>query len=178
MTVTAAETQTPVPQPDKIAALQPSCVIWNGDANNSTDTVEQQKKIFLQPEMDRRDYAANIPYLFAPGNHDDRGIANWHLERVWMYRQPEERSSRDWDLGRNFAVRMGDIAMIGLDTAEDKVDTNPRMMVSSSLFATSLYSTRIPVPIPATSCPTIKTNAIQQISPLGNALAQDYGDRL
>ncbi len=113
---------------DKIAALQPSCVIWNGDANNSTDTVEQQKKIFLQPEMDRRDYAANIPYLFAPGNHDDRGIANWHLERVWMYRQPEERSSRDWDLGRNFAVRMGDIAMIGLDTAEDKVDTNPRMM--------------------------------------------------
>ena len=45
-----------------------------------------------------------------------------------MYRQPEERSSRDWDLGRNFAVRMGDIALIGLDTAEDKVDTNPRMM--------------------------------------------------
>ena len=33
-----------------------------------------------------------------------------------MYRQPEERNPRDWDLGRNFAVRLGDIALIGLDT--------------------------------------------------------------
>ena len=64
-------------------------------------------------------------HLFCPGNHDLRGMANRHLERVWMYRQPEERLSRDWDLGRNFAVRMGDIALIGLDTAEDKQDTNP-----------------------------------------------------
>ena len=111
---------------DKIAAISPSCVIWNGDACNIEETVERQIRIFIKPEIDRKDYASDIPYLFCPGNHDDRGMANRHLERIWMYRQPEERSSRDWDLGRNFAVRMGDVALIGLDTAEDKLDTNPR----------------------------------------------------
>ena len=53
-----------------------------------------------------------------------------------MYRQPEERSSRDWDLGRNFAVRVGDIALIGLDTGEDKLDTNP---IFANLFASVPY---------------------------------------
>ncbi len=77
-----------------------------------------------------------MPYMFCSGNHDSRGLANRHLERVWMFRQPEERASRDWDLGRNFAVRMGDIAMIGLDTAEDKQDTNP---IFAGLFNSAAY---------------------------------------
>lgn len=111
---------------EKIAQLAPSCVIWNGDASNSEETIEAQMRIYLQPEIERKDYATQIPYLFCPGNHDFRGMANRHLERVWMYRQPEERDVRDWDLGRNFAVRMGDVAMIGLDTGEDKLDTNPK----------------------------------------------------
>ena len=110
---------------EKTIELAPSCVVWNGDASNAEETVEDQTRIFLNPEINRRDYAAYIPYLFCPGNHDSRGMANRHLERVWMFRQPEERASRDWDLGRNFAVRMGKIAMIGLDTAEDKLDSNP-----------------------------------------------------
>ena len=53
-----------------------------------------------------------------------------------MYRQPEERHSRDWDLGRNFAVRMGDVALIGLDTGEDKLDTNPKFC---NLFVSEPY---------------------------------------
>lgn len=121
---------------DKIAELNPSCVIWNGDASNVEETITAQKRIFLKPEIARKDYAAEIPYLFGCGNHDSRGMANRHMERVWMYRQPEERSSRDWDLGRNFAVRMGDIAMIGLDTAEDKQDTNP---LFAGLFNSTAY---------------------------------------
>ena len=111
---------------EKIAQLAPSCVIWNGDASNSEETIEAQMRIFLTPEIACKEYASQIPYLFCPGNHDLRGMANRHLERVWMYRQPEERASRDWDLGRNFAVRMGEVAMIGLDTGEDKLDTNPK----------------------------------------------------
>ncbi len=111
---------------EKIAQLAPSCVIWNGDACNVEETIEAQIRIFLKPEIERTDYAARLPYLFCTGNHDFRGMANRHLERVWMYRQPEEREVRDWDLGRNFAVRMGDIALIGLDTGEDKLDTNPK----------------------------------------------------
>ncbi|MBO7417563.1 MAG: metallophosphoesterase [Bacteroidaceae bacterium] len=121
---------------NKIAELAPSCVIWNGDASNVEETIEAQIRIFLQPEIERSDYAASIPYLFCPGNHDSRGMANRHLDKVWMYRQPEERQSRDWDLGRNFAVRMGDVAMIGLDTAEDKLDTNP---LFAGLFTSAPY---------------------------------------
>lgn len=121
---------------DKIAQLNPSCVVWNGDASNVEETIEAQMRIFLTPDISRKDYAAQTPYLFCPGNHDSRGMANRHLERVWMYRQPEERTPRDWDLGRNFAVRMGDIAMIGLDTAEDKLDTNP---LFAGLFNSQTY---------------------------------------
>lgn len=124
------------PAVQKIMELSPSCVIWNGDACNTEEKVESQKRIFLRPEIPQRDYATHIPYLLAPGNHDNRGFANRHLERVWMFRQPEERSARDWDLGRNFAVRMGDVAMVGLDTAEDKQDTNP---IFCNLFASAEY---------------------------------------
>lgn len=119
-----------------IAQLAPACVVWNGDACNSEETIEAQMRIFLNPEINRKDYAAEIPYLFSPGNHDFRGMANRHLERVWMYRQPEERLARDWNLGRNYAVRMGDIAMIGLDTGEDKLDTNPKF---AGLFQMKSY---------------------------------------
>ena len=121
---------------DKVAALAPTCVVWNGDACNTEETVESQVRIFLNHPIDRKDYAAETPYLFCPGNHDFRGRANRHLEHVWMYRQPEERCVRDWDLGRNFAVRMGDIALVGLDTAEDKMDTNPRF---AGLFKSAEY---------------------------------------
>jgi len=107
---------------DKIAELKPACVVWNGDACNTQETIESLLPIFYTPKIDRADYAAEIPYLFEPGNHDNRGLAARRLEQVLMFRQPEERSSRDWDLGRNFAVRCGDIAMIGLDTGEDKLD--------------------------------------------------------
>ncbi len=121
---------------DKIAQLAPECVVWNGDACNTEETVETQKQIFLKPNIKRKDYASSIPYLFCSGNHDVRGRANRHIDRIWMYRQPEERSSRDWDLGRNFAVRMGDIAMIGLDTGEDKQDTHPAF---ANLFCSGPY---------------------------------------
>ncbi|MBQ2460317.1 MAG: metallophosphoesterase [Bacteroidaceae bacterium] len=121
---------------EKIAQLQPSCVIWNGDASNTEESIEALQTMFLKPEIDRKDYAAETPYLFCPGNHDQRGMGNRHLERVWMFRQPEERSARDWDLGRNFAVRMGEIALIGLDTGEDKLDDDTRF---AGLFNNEAY---------------------------------------
>ena len=124
------------PTINKVMELQPSCVVWNGDACNTEETVAAQKRIFFKPEIDRKDFAATIPYLFCPGNHDNRGLANRHLERIWMYRQSEERQPRDWDLGRNFAVRMGDIALVGLDTGEDKLDTNPKFC---NLFVSEPY---------------------------------------
>ena len=120
----------------KIAELSPSCVVWNGDTVNNSESIENLKGTILTPPITLKDYASEIPYLFSCGNHDSRGMASRHYERVWMFRQPEERLSRDWDLGRNFAVRMGDIAMIGLDTAEDKQDTNP---IFAGLFSSEDY---------------------------------------
>ena len=120
----------------KIVELAPSCAIWNGDALNNDESMDKLKTAFLAPPIAQRDYASTLPLLLAPGNHEDRGFETRTLENIWMFRQPEERSSRDWDLGRNFAVRMGDIALIGLDTAEDKVDTNPKL---AGLFTSAPY---------------------------------------
>lgn len=120
----------------RLQQIMPTCVVWNGDISNCEETTKAQKRLIFHQEISVSDYAARIPYLFAPGNHDDRGLANRQFERVWMFRQPEERSSRFWDLGRNFAVRMGDIAMIGLDTGEDKMDDDYRF---ANLFSNTAY---------------------------------------
>lgn len=121
---------------DKVGELGSPVLLWNGDASNTQETIESQIKMFLDPPIARKDYAAGRGVLFCPGNHDSRGLANRHIERVFMFRQPEERSSRDWDLGRNFAFRQGDIAMIGLDTAEDKLDSRD---VFAGLFTSEPY---------------------------------------
>lgn len=119
----------------KLAELKPSCVIWNGDTASKNEVIDTLRETIIMPPGSDG-FAAETPYLLCPGNHDSRGMANRHFEKVWMFRQPEERPSRDWDLGRNFAVRMGDVAMIGLDTAEDKLDTNPRF---AGIFTSEPY---------------------------------------
>ena len=120
----------------RLSQMAPSCVVWNGDATNSEESIDSLQKIFLAPPIGLKNYGSQIPYIFCCGNHDSRGMASRHMEKVWMFRQPEERQSRDWDLGRNFAIRMGDIAMVGLDTAEDKQDTNP---IFAGLFSSEAY---------------------------------------
>jgi len=120
----------------KVLALSPACILWNGDLTNCEEKIENLQQIMFTPSIAYPDYASRTPLLLCPGNHDTRGMACRHLERAWMFRQNEERSSRDWDLGRNFAVRLGQIAMIGLDTAEDKVDENPNF---AGLFNSDAY---------------------------------------
>lgn len=120
----------------EVDKLDPSVLVWNGDACNCCETMEEQVDVFLSPKSWRKDYLARLPMLYVPGNHDSRGMANRHIERIVMFRQPEERLPRDWDLGRNFAIRQGDIAMIGLDTAEDKLDDRD---VFAGLFVSEPY---------------------------------------
>ncbi|MGN1215087.1 MAG: metallophosphoesterase [Candidatus Cryptobacteroides sp.] len=120
----------------KLKELQPSCVVWNGDVYDKCEDIGTQKEVFMRSPLSRSGLASSVPLLLCPGNHDSRGLANRHLENVWMFRQPEERLPRDWDLGRNFAVRMGDVALIGLDTGEDKLDTNP---LFAGLFSSEPY---------------------------------------
>ena len=109
----------------KLAELKPSAVIWNGDASNTSEKIEQAMDIFIHTHKDFPEYAADTPYLFLNGNHDFRGRFNRKLGELMMFRELTERKSEYAELGRNFVQRLGDIALIGLDTGEDKLDTNP-----------------------------------------------------
>ncbi|MBO4286671.1 MAG: metallophosphoesterase [Kiritimatiellae bacterium] len=110
----------------KLAELKPAAVVWNGDVSNCTETIDEAIDIFLRPHENHPAYAADTPYLFVPGNHDFRGRFMRRLENLMMLREPAERPGEYAELGRNFAQRFGDVALIGLDTGEDKLDTNPK----------------------------------------------------
>ena len=110
----------------KVKALKPAALVWNGDATNTTQKKETAVEIFLDPPVQDRDYAADVPTLFESGNHDFRGSWISKKEEVILPRHPAERRGDQWDLKWNFAVRNGDLAMIGLDTGEDKPDGHPK----------------------------------------------------
>ncbi len=100
-------------------------MVWNGDIPNSLTNKREDfvKHYLVPPENDG--YAADTPIVLNRGNHDFRGTAANRLCEVMMTRLPSERSPRDIALDRNFAIRMGEIALIGLDTGEDKPDHHP-----------------------------------------------------
>ena len=110
----------------KIKELAPAAVVWNGDATNTTQKKETAVEIFLDPPVADRDYAASIPVLFESGNHDFRGSWISKKEEVMQPRHPAERRGDQWDLKWNFAVRLGDLALVGMDTGEDKPDGHPK----------------------------------------------------
>ena len=109
----------------KLAAVKPSVVVWNGDASNTSEKIEDAMDIFIRTHKDFPEYAADVPYMFLNGNHDFRGRFNRRLGDLMMFRELAERKAEYAELGRNFVQRLGDIALIGLDTGEDKLDTNP-----------------------------------------------------
>lgn len=108
-----------------LAALKPSVVVWNGDASNTSECLDDALGVFVRTHDRFPEYASDTPYAFLPGNHDFRGRFNRRLEDLMMFREPAERAGEHAELGRNFVLRLGDIALIGLDTGEDKLDTNP-----------------------------------------------------
>ncbi len=109
----------------KLKELAPPVAIWNGDALNSTETVDQVVKALLAPEVADADYAAGMPVLFNNGNHEYRGLYMRDPSAVILPRLASERRPADEALVRNFAVRQGDVALIGLDTGEDRPDDHP-----------------------------------------------------
>ena len=110
----------------KMKELKPGVILWNGDATNTTQEKETAVQIFLDPPVAAKDYAADIPTCFVSGNHDFRGSWISKKEEGMQPRHPAERSGAEWDLKWNFAVRMGDVALIGMDTGEDKPDGHPK----------------------------------------------------
>ena len=110
-----------------LKALAPAVVVWNGDAAGpSTQTKREAVGAFLDPPVEDADWAADAPALFSCGNHDVRGSWPSRLGEVMLPRDPSERRGDQWDLKWNFAVRLGDMALVGLDTGEDKPDAHPK----------------------------------------------------
>lgn len=123
------DTHTRYKQMAKITKLYRSLgvplVVWNGDVPSShIDDREHLVRCYLAvPENDG--YGADTLIALNRGNHDFRGNAVKRLGEVMMPRLASERKLRDIALDRNFAIRMGEIALIGLDTGEDKPDNHP-----------------------------------------------------
>lgn len=108
----------------KIASIKPAAIIWNGDATNVTETKEHAIDMFLRTHEKHPEYASETPLMFVNGNHDLRGRFARTMHELLLFRESSERSGEYFDLGRNFVQRLGDIALIGMDTGEDKLDTN------------------------------------------------------
>ena len=107
----------------RLKELRPAVVVWNGDTVHQLRSEDEALDNLLYPGSCAP--AENYAFLFVPGNHDFRGSWVRNLDKVLIRRDPEEKDSRYWALGRNFAVRQGDFALIGMDTGEDKVDAHP-----------------------------------------------------
>lgn len=91
--------------------------VWNGDVFDDVNGDEQIVECALRPA--NAPYATEHPVLFVPGNHDHRGALARGLARAFTPWPDEPNASRC------FAVRHGPLAMIGLDTGEDKPDHHP-----------------------------------------------------
>ncbi|HSI33333.1 MAG: metallophosphoesterase [Phycisphaerae bacterium] len=102
---------------DKLAADPADFTVWNGDVFNDIRTDDQVVAQVLRPAGAA--YASQRPVLFTSGNHDVRGVAARGLSRAvspWPEHGP---------LGRSFTLRHGPLAIVGLDTGEDKPDHHP-----------------------------------------------------
>ena len=105
----------------KLAELKADYTLWNGDLINDYYTDEQVITNIARPADAA--FAAEKPLLFVRGNHDYRGPWCRNLPRLlmpWCHADPKYRN-----LGYNFAFRQGPLAIISLDTGEDKPDAHP-----------------------------------------------------
>lgn len=109
-----------------LKANPPGLLLWNGDATNTTQDKATAVEIFLDPPIPSAEFAAEVPMSFVSGNHDYRGSWISKINEVLLPRLQSERTSDFWDLKWNFAERLGDMAIIGMDTGEDKPDAHPK----------------------------------------------------
>lgn len=109
----------------KLKSIAAPVTIWNGDALNATNEIEDAIKAVLMPEVAEKDYASETGILFNYGNHEYRGLFMRNPGSVFLPRLSSERLPEFEALVRNYAVRQGDIALIGLDTGEDRPDEHP-----------------------------------------------------
>ncbi|MFO1524310.1 MAG: metallophosphoesterase, partial [Kiritimatiellia bacterium] len=109
--------------PGRIDAAAPHLLVWNGDTCNDFDAKDDPAAILLTPgaaadNASDGGWASTRPLWFVAGNHDVRGE---RAREVMDILAPGPRPGLPW----NFAFRDGPLALIGLDTGEDKPDAHP-----------------------------------------------------
>ena len=104
----------------EIASLNPDLLVWNGDTCNDFYRPKSTQQILLNPASDLAlGWASTRPLLFSNGNHDVRGELAREAVRCFVS-CPESH-----ELPYNQALRYGPLAIITLDTGEDKPDAHP-----------------------------------------------------
>jgi acid phosphatase type 7 len=108
----------------RIEALSPDLLVWAGDTCGSAfDTPASASHVLLSPGASdatpwEGGWASTRPLLFVPGNHDVRGAFARDVRNCLA-------PGAEPELPYNFALRQGPLALIGLDTGEDKPDQHP-----------------------------------------------------
>eukprot|EP00928_Gymnodinium_smaydae_P042195 TRINITY_DN28446_c3_g1_i1.p1 TRINITY_DN28446_c3_g1~~TRINITY_DN28446_c3_g1_i1.p1 ORF type:complete len:366 (-),score=17.97 TRINITY_DN28446_c3_g1_i1:79-1176(-) len=125
-------------QAKKIEELDPDLLVWNGDICRDFYTTRQLLQVCLSNGAPSG-WASSRPLLYIPGNHDKRGPAAHELPRVlrkFGERAPVAVAVDGAPSSYCFALRCGPVAIVGLDTGEDKPDRHP---VFSGLAAYEPY---------------------------------------
>lgn len=107
----------------RIEKTRPQHIIWNGDACDYYNTPHDPADILLTPGMEESPltaggWASTRALWFSPGNHDTRGERARDLYRTLAV---DTSSALPW----NVAFRDGPLAIIVMDTGEDKPDAHP-----------------------------------------------------
>ena len=107
----------------RLDAVHPDLLVWNGDTCNDFDDRDNPAAILLRPgakgkTLSDGGWAASRSLLMVPGNHDVRGSRAREINHLLA---PGPFPG----LPYNTATRIGPLALIGLDTGEDKPDRHP-----------------------------------------------------
>jgi hypothetical protein len=98
----------------RIEAVRPEALVWNGDTCGAAfNTAVDPPRVLL-----KQGWATTRPLLFVPGNHDVRGAHARDLRDCLA-------GGPDASLPYNVARRLGPLALLTLDTGEDKPDAHP-----------------------------------------------------
>ena len=122
---------------ERLRKLNSDYTVWNGDVVDHYTDEQVAIDTILNPGGSA--FATEKPILFVPGNHDYRGKWARNLplclathpmpedlrpRQIAQFSRPLIDPAMELELstGRNFVVRQGPLALIGLDTGEDKPD--------------------------------------------------------
>jgi predicted phosphodiesterase len=116
----------------QVRGLSPDLLVWNGDTTTDFHSHKNPAEILLGPgrepgSLHAGGWAAERPLLFVPGNHEMRGIrAGEVLSTLTPGPAP--------GLPYNAAYRDGPLALISMNTGEDRPDSSVEGMKGLGAF--------------------------------------------